>query len=49
MTDRDVFDIIKYGGQPFSPDDYKNNMPGFEMQLDDKSIWAILAYIKSRR
>ena len=49
MTDRDVFDIIKYGGQPFSSDDYKNNMPGFEMQLDDKSIWAILAYIKSRR
>ena len=49
MTDRDVFDIIKYGGQPFSPDDYKNNMPGFEMQLDDESIWAILAFIKSRR
>ena len=48
MTDRDVFDIIKYGGQPFSPDGYKNNMPGFEMQLDDQSIWAILAFIKSR-
>ena len=48
MTDRDVFDIIKYGGQPFSPDGYKNNMPGFEMQLDDESIWAILAFIKRR-
>ena len=48
MTDRDIFDIIKYGGQPFSPDGYKNNMPGFEMQLDDKSIWAILAFVKSR-
>jgi mono/diheme cytochrome c family protein len=48
LENRDLFDIIKYGGQPFSPPGYTNNMPGFEIQLDDKSIWLILAYLKSR-
>jgi mono/diheme cytochrome c family protein len=48
LSDQDLMDVTKYGGQPFSPADYKNDMPGFEMQLSDGDIWAILAYIKSR-
>lgn len=47
LSDYDLFDVIKFGGQPFSPADYKNDMPGFEMQLSDADIWAILAYVKS--
>jgi mono/diheme cytochrome c family protein len=48
LSDSDLFDIVKYGGQPFSPLGYKNDMPGFEMQLDDARIWEVLSYIKSR-
>jgi mono/diheme cytochrome c family protein len=48
LSNADLFDIIKYGGQPFSPLGYKNNMPGFEMQLDDARIWEVISYIKSR-
>lgn len=47
LSDQDLFDVTKYGGQPFSPADYKNDMPGFEMQLSDADIWAILAFTKS--
>lgn len=48
LADQDLMDVIKYGGQPFSPADYKNDMPGFEMLLSDGDIWAVVAYIKSR-
>jgi mono/diheme cytochrome c family protein len=48
LSDPDLMDITKFGGQPFSPGDYKNDMPGFEMQLSDGDIWAIIAFIKSR-
>lgn len=48
LSDQDIMDVTKYGGQPFSPSDYKNDMPGFEMQLSDGDIWAIVAFIKSR-
>jgi len=48
LSNADLFDIIKYGGQPFSPLGYKNNMPGFEMQLDDARIWEVIYYIKSK-
>ncbi len=48
LENRELFDIIKFGGQPFSPRGYTNNMPAFEIQLNDKSIWLILAYLKSR-
>ena len=40
--------IAKFGGQPFSPPDYRNDMPGFEGRLSDADIWAVLAYVKSR-
>lgn len=48
LSDRDLFDITKFGGQPFSPPSYVNRMPAFENQLADADIWAILAYVKSR-
>ncbi|MBH66760.1 MAG: hypothetical protein CMM58_00240 [Rhodospirillaceae bacterium] len=48
ISDRDLFDITKFGGQPFSPRGYVNEMPGFEMLLSDSEIWAILAYIRFR-
>ena len=48
LSDEDIFDVIRYGGQPFSPHSYKNNMPSFEMQLADPGIWALVAFIKSR-
>lgn len=48
LSDQDIMDVVKFGGQPFSPSDYKNDMPGFEMQLSDGDIWAIVAFIKSR-
>ena len=48
LADRDLFDLVKYGGQPFSPATYKNNMPGFDSSLADADIWAILSYIKSK-
>lgn len=48
MADRDIFDVIKFGGQPFSPPTYKNDMPGFEGRLSDADLWAIVAFVKSR-
>lgn len=48
LSDDDIFDVVKYGGQPFSPRSYKNNMPGFEIQLADPDIWAVVAFLKSR-
>jgi mono/diheme cytochrome c family protein len=47
LSDRDLFDVTKFGGQPFSPADYKNDMPGFERQLSDADMWAVLAFVKS--
>src|SRR3546814_8098208 len=34
LGDRDLFDVTKFGGQPFSPPDYRNAMPGFEGRLE---------------
>lgn len=48
LGDRDLFDVTKFGGQPFSPPEYKNAMPGFEGRLADADIWAIVAFVKSR-
>jgi|GEM_PF-337366 len=48
LSDRDLFDVSKFGGQPFSPPTYKNDMPGFEGRLADADLWAIIAFIKSR-
>lgn len=48
LSDRDMFDVVKYGGQPFSPPSYRNAMPAFETELADADIWAILSFVKSR-
>ena len=48
LSDRDMFDVIKYGGQPFSPPSYHNEMPAFETELADADIWAVIAFVKSR-
>ncbi|WP_420563102.1 c-type cytochrome [Thalassobaculum sp.] len=48
LTDRDLFDVIKFGGQPFSPPTYSNEMPAFESTLADADIWAIISFMKSR-
>ena len=45
--DQVLFDLTKFGGQPYSPPDYQNNMPAFEDALSDREILAVLAYIKS--
>jgi mono/diheme cytochrome c family protein len=47
LGDHDLRDVIKYGGQPFSPPTYQNDMPGYEMQLSDADIWALVAFVKS--
>ena len=43
-----LFDITKYGTTAVVGGGYKSNMIGFEEQVDDAEIWAMLAYIKSR-
>ena len=43
-----LFDITKRGPGAMAGPDYKSTMPGFEGTLDDRQIWASLAYIKSR-
>jgi len=48
LTDRDLFDVSKFSGQPFSPPSYKNDMPGFEGRLANADLWAIIAFMKSR-
>jgi mono/diheme cytochrome c family protein len=47
-SDVELAQIVKYGGQPFSPAGYRNDMPGFDGQLSDAEIWAVIAFIKSK-
>ena len=42
-----LFKYTKLGGQKLAPPPFKSNMPGFEGNLADAEIWAVLAYIKS--
>lgn len=43
-----LFGITKFGGQALAPAGFKSNMPAFGERLDDREIWAVLAFIKSR-
>lgn len=45
--DEQLFEITKIGTEAFVGMGYKSNMIGFEDQLNDSEIWAVLAYIKS--
>lgn len=42
-----LFGITKLGPAGFSGTNYQSDMPGFVDVLDDREIWAVLAYIKS--
>jgi len=46
FSDQVIFKAVKFPDQPFPPSDYKNDMPGFEMQLSDADMWAIVAHMK---
>jgi len=46
LSDQDIFEVVKFRGQPFSPSDYKNDIPGFEIRLSDADMWAIVAHMK---
>ena len=45
--DRVLFGVVKEGGGAFAPPGFHSNMPAFGGALDDREIWAVLAYIKS--
>lgn len=47
-ADRQIFEWIKYGGQPFLPAGARSQMPAFEFNLTEAQIWAIVAYLKNR-
>jgi mono/diheme cytochrome c family protein len=47
-TDRQLFDFVKLGGQPFLPPGQRSLMPAYEFNLTDAQIWAIVAYTKDR-
>lgn len=46
-SDQVLFDYTKHGGQPLMPDGMKSGMPAFGNILNDRDIWAVLAFIKS--
>ena len=45
--DQILFELTKFGGQPFVPTDYQSNMPAFADILTDEEMIAALAFIKS--
>ncbi|HLF58712.1 MAG TPA: cytochrome c [Alphaproteobacteria bacterium] len=47
-TDRQLFEVTKFGTKIFASSDYRTDMTGFGDKLGDREIWAVLAYIKSR-
>ena len=47
-ADQLLFEITKHGGQAAAPAGFKSNMPAFGDQLQDREIWAVLSFIKSR-
>ncbi|MCW9035142.1 MAG: cytochrome c [Alphaproteobacteria bacterium] len=48
LSDKMLFDISKYGGQPYALPGIKSEMPAFEGVIDDKQINMSLDYIKSQ-
>jgi mono/diheme cytochrome c family protein len=47
-SDRQLFEITKYGIQRFAPPEYSSDMPAFQNLLTDDDIKAVLAFLKSR-
>ncbi len=47
-SDRQIFEWIRYGGQPFLPAGVRSQMPAFEFNLTEAQVWAVVAYLKNR-
>ena len=47
-TDKDLFEMTKYGIQAFAGEEYKTRMPVYKDILSDSEIIAVLSFIKSR-
>ena len=47
-SDDQLFKMTKWGTEALVGGDYKSEMRGFSDELDDREIWAVLAYIKSQ-
>ena len=45
--DEVLFNLTKFGVQPYAGPDYRSAMPAFEDKLSDEDILTILSYIKS--
>jgi len=45
--DQQLFELTKYGTAVFVGDDYQSDMQGYESDLTDSEILAVLAFIKS--
>ncbi|MEX0760187.1 MAG: cytochrome c [Tistlia sp.] len=43
-----LFALTKYGPAALVGQGYESDMPAYEGILDDREIWAVLSYIKSR-
>ena len=46
-TDKDLFEMAKYGIQAFAGEGYKTRMPIYKDILSDSEILAVLSFIKS--
>ncbi|WP_420402407.1 c-type cytochrome [Nisaea sp.] len=46
-SDRVIFELTKFGPGVVVGNGYESDMPGFDELLDDRSIIAVLSYIKS--
>lgn len=47
-ADQQLFNVIKHGTAAFAPAGYKTNMVAYKDVLNDRDIWAVLAYIKTQ-
>ena len=47
-TDKDLFEMTKYGIRAFAGEGYKTRMPIYKDILSDSEILAVLSFIKSR-
>jgi len=47
LSDDNLFEVVKFGGETLKPDGGVSRMPGFSMKLTDDEIWAVIAFIKS--
>lgn len=46
-SDKNLFRVVKFGGDYLKPESGQSRMPAFEKKLTDDEIWSVIAYIKS--